>query len=123
MKQACAAPYSAAALAKDLRVGASAVAQWKNGERPVPPERCVQIEQLRGVPRWDLRPHDWYRIWPELIRREGAPLVPAERCVEIEEITGVMRWDLRPHDWYRIWPELISAPGAPAVPTPAEKVA
>ena len=77
MKQACAAPYSAAALAKALGVGASAVTQWKNGERPVPAERCVQIEQLRGVMRWDLRPDDWYRIWPELIGREGAPAVPA----------------------------------------------
>ncbi|MDB5975187.1 MAG: hypothetical protein JWR07_1947 [Nevskia sp.] len=27
--------------------------------------------------RWDLRPNDWYLIWPELIGVEGAPSVPA----------------------------------------------
>lgn len=27
---------------------------------------------------WDLRPDDWYVIWPELVGSEGAPPVPAE---------------------------------------------
>lgn len=29
-----------------------------------------------AVRRWELRPDDWYRIWPELIGAEGAPSVP-----------------------------------------------
>jgi DNA-binding transcriptional regulator YdaS (Cro superfamily) len=54
--------------------------QWSGGLRPVPIERCVPIEQATGgaVRRWDLRPDDWHRIWPELIGAEGAPAVPAE---------------------------------------------
>lgn len=50
------------------------------GVRPVPIERCVEIEQKteRAVRRWDLRPDDWHRIWPELIGAEGAPTVPDE---------------------------------------------
>lgn len=41
-------------------------------------ELCVVIEQAtdRVVMRWDLRPKDWYRIWPELIGTDGAPEVP-----------------------------------------------
>jgi hypothetical protein len=30
------------------------------------------------VARWDLRPDDWHRIWPELIGAEGAPPLPVE---------------------------------------------
>lgn len=30
------------------------------------------------VRRWDLRPADWHRIWPELIGAEGAPVLPTE---------------------------------------------
>lgn len=43
------------------------------------PERCVLIEQVSGgaLRRWDLRPDDWYRIWPELIGTDGAPEVAA----------------------------------------------
>lgn len=41
----------------------------------VPPERCYQLEQAShgAVSRWDLRPEDWFRIWPELIGAPGAP--------------------------------------------------
>jgi DNA-binding transcriptional regulator YdaS (Cro superfamily) len=42
------------------------------------PQLAVGIEQAttRAVRRWDLRPDDWHRIWPELIGAEGAPAVP-----------------------------------------------
>ncbi len=48
------------------------------GARPAPPERCADIERACGylVMRWDLRPTDWHRIWPELIGADGAPDVP-----------------------------------------------
>lgn len=41
-------------------------------------ELCTQLEIASGraVRRWNLRPHDWHRIWPELIGAEGAPVVP-----------------------------------------------
>lgn len=42
------------------------------------PEKCVRIERDSDgeLRRWDLRPNDWHRIWPELIGAEGAPAVP-----------------------------------------------
>jgi len=43
--------------------------------REASPELCVLIEADTGraVMRWDLRPEDWHRIWPELIGSAGAP--------------------------------------------------
>ena len=56
--------------------------QIANGRRPAPPELCVLVERAtdREVRRWDLRPDDWHRIWPELIGAEGAPDVPEVRA-------------------------------------------
>lgn len=50
------------------------------GIRPLAPEACVLFERNSqgAVRRWDLRPDDWHRIWPELIGAEGAPEVPGE---------------------------------------------
>ena len=66
-----------------LRVGAStqAVSNWR--ARGVPLEHCAAIEHVTGgaVRRWDLRPDDWHRIWPELIGAAGAPDVPADAPV------------------------------------------
>lgn len=41
---------------------------------------CSDIERESGgvVRRWDLRPHDWRRVWPELVSHPDAPPVPAE---------------------------------------------
>ena len=63
------------ALAEALNVRQPTVSEWARGKRPVPIERCVEIEKAtaRVVMRWDLRPDDWHRIWPELIGIEGAP--------------------------------------------------
>jgi DNA-binding transcriptional regulator YdaS (Cro superfamily) len=70
-----------AQLAAALGVKQPTVSEWARGERPVPIERCVAIEQATAgaVRRWDLRPDDWPRIWPELIGAEGAPAIPAEQ--------------------------------------------
>lgn len=56
------------ATARAIGVSAQAVSQWADGGRPVPIERCVEIERLTSgaVTRKDLRPDDWHRIWPEL---------------------------------------------------------
>lgn len=67
------------------RIGVSGVylsqlAARQDGREPSP-ELCVVIEREsdRRVRRWDLRPDDWHRIWPELIGADGAPPVEARR--------------------------------------------
>jgi len=57
-----------AALARAIGVKPPTVQQWVNGERPVPPNRCVAIERLTSgvVSRKHLRPDDWAEFWPEL---------------------------------------------------------
>jgi len=71
------AQSSNVALAERLGVPGPLVSQWRTGARSVPIERCVQIEHATSgaVRRWDLRPTDWHRIWPELIGQPGAPEV------------------------------------------------
>jgi len=68
-------------LAKRIGVNNPAqIRQWQHSyaDRLPSAENCVSIEQATGgcVMRWDLRPKDWHRIWPELIGMEGAPDVP-----------------------------------------------
>lgn len=42
------------------------------------PTTCVLVERFSGrsVMRWDLRPDDWHRTWPELVGQDGAPKAP-----------------------------------------------
>jgi DNA-binding transcriptional regulator YdaS (Cro superfamily) len=56
-------------LASKLAITPVLISQWANESRPVPPERCVEIERATEgmVGRRDLRPADWQRIWPELV--------------------------------------------------------
>lgn len=60
------------------------LSQWRSGVRPVPIERCTAIEVAteRAVRRWDLRPDDWWKIWPELAGLDGAPAVPSPEPAE-----------------------------------------
>jgi len=76
IQRACEYLGGQTALAAKIDVKQPTVSEWVRGERPIPLERCVEIERAtdRTVMRWDLRPEDWYRIWPELIGAEGAPL-------------------------------------------------
>ena len=48
------------------------------GLRKLDPATCVRVESMtRGtLRRWDLRPHDWHEIWPELVGTAGAPEKP-----------------------------------------------
>jgi len=43
---------------------------------------AVPIEKATAWRRWDLRPDDWYRIWPELVGAVGAPSLPLEEEVQ-----------------------------------------
>lgn len=47
----------------------------RQNDREASPELCVVIERetVGQVRRWDLRPKDWHRIWPELVGVKGAP--------------------------------------------------
>lgn len=78
IKRAAECVGSQSALAEAIGVKQPTISEWVRGDRPVPIERCTAIEQAtdRAVMRWDLRPDDWHRIWPELIGIEGAPALP-----------------------------------------------
>lgn len=62
-------------LARAVRQSSAYISQMSSGLRPVRPDVAVLIERAtdRQVMRWDLRPIDWHRIWPELIGTDGAP--------------------------------------------------
>jgi DNA-binding transcriptional regulator YdaS (Cro superfamily) len=57
-----------ARLARLLAVNPVLIHQWAYGKRPIPIHRCADIERVTAgqVTRQDLRPEDWFRIWPEL---------------------------------------------------------
>lgn len=61
-----------AALARALGIYPVNVANWITSDpkrhRPVPPAKCVAIEQLTNgkVTRKHLRPDDFAQLWPEL---------------------------------------------------------
>lgn len=65
---------SQVALAALLGVTKGAVGQWKLPERQVPIEHCLAIERATngGVTRADLRPDDYWLIWPDLAPPAGA---------------------------------------------------
>ena len=70
------------ALAKAIGVTQATVSNWRMRElQSVPEKHCASIERATGgaVKRWDLRPDDWHRIWPELVGKKGAPKVPEVR--------------------------------------------
>jgi DNA-binding transcriptional regulator YdaS (Cro superfamily) len=73
----CGGPTKLAAM---LSVTPQAVCFWRAGKRRLPADYCAAIEAATSgqVRRWDLRPGDWHRIWPELVAADGAP--PIESC-------------------------------------------
>jgi len=68
IQSACDKVGGQASLARLLGVAPPTVQQWRTGERPVPIERCVAIERATSgaVTRQDLRPDDYWLIWPDL---------------------------------------------------------
>lgn len=67
-----------AALAEKVGVNEQYLYQCLTGRKAMNPAEAVRVEAESGraVMRWDLRPADWHRIWPELIGADGAPSVP-----------------------------------------------
>jgi DNA-binding transcriptional regulator YdaS (Cro superfamily) len=72
-------PSKVAAL---LGTSPQAVCFWRDGKRRFPVEHCAVLSKAGRVPRWRMRPADWFSIWPELIGADGAPAVPADQPQE-----------------------------------------
>lgn len=83
---------TATKLAELIGVNQDQLRQWRHGYggRSPGPAACVDIERATSgaVRRWDLRPDDWHRIWPELIGSDGAPEVPAPAEASAEQAGG-----------------------------------
>lgn len=62
-----------ARLAQQIGASTQTVSNWRGRGAPV--EQCAAIERATSgvVRRWDLRPDDWWKIWPELVGQPGAP--------------------------------------------------
>lgn len=73
---------TAAELARKIGISPVLISQWRSGKRPIPVERCPAIERATdgAVTRRDLRPDDWWLIWPELVTEEfPAPAATANK--------------------------------------------
>lgn len=68
-----------AAVAVRVNARAASVSEWRRNGIPAGRliELAADIERVSPLRRWNLRPDDWHRIWPELIGTDGAPEVPA----------------------------------------------
>lgn len=68
---------SVTALAEKLGYSVQVVSNWRTRGVPIP--MCPALESVTkgAVMRWDLRPDDWHRIWPELAAHPNAPKVAA----------------------------------------------
>lgn len=62
-------------LAEEFGLDDQYLYQCLTGRKAMKPEEAVRIEResSQRLRRWDVRPKDWHRIWPELINMEGAP--------------------------------------------------
>jgi DNA-binding transcriptional regulator YdaS (Cro superfamily) len=67
-------------LARSLNLPAQLIGQWANGIRAVPVFRCIAIERATAgaVTRRDLRPDDWWQIWPEMAQSTPSHATPQE---------------------------------------------
>lgn len=69
-----------ARLARAIGISPAYLWQMAHGRRPVPPGVVpkIEAESNLAVRRWDLRPDDWHRIWPELRDDTGAQATGSE---------------------------------------------
>lgn len=59
------------------------VEHWVRAGR-IPTEHCRRVQELTGVMCWELRPDDWWRIWPDLRDHKDAPPYPADEPAQQE---------------------------------------
>lgn len=66
-------------LAERLGCTAPFVREYAESDKPFPVEHCATVESFtaRVVMRWDLRPLDWWKVWPELATHPRAPRIPS----------------------------------------------
>ena len=75
-------------IAQAIGVGVLYVYQVQVGIRAPSPALARRWNAYEPKDRlWDLRPSDWWQIWPELIGAEGAPSVQ-EQVIETEKNNG-----------------------------------
>lgn len=88
LQRAIDAAHGVGALAAKIGIGQTAVSNWKARPGYVPVEHCAAIERATegAVTRRDLRPDDWYRIWPELVTDEH--LAPDSGSIPLDEAKG-----------------------------------
>ena len=74
-------------LAARLGVSPQSVTNWR--QRGIPLWYCTAIEiaSAGAVRRWQMRPDDWHRIWPELIGSAGAPAINEEPTTQPGALT------------------------------------
>jgi len=62
-----------ALLARELGIARSGLSRLLSGDRAITPFRAIAIERAtKGeVTRKDLRPNDWFDLWPELATQNG----------------------------------------------------
>ncbi len=79
IQRACDIVGGQSALARLIGISPSFMAQVAKQQRPLPLDRCTAIERATegAVTRRDLRPDDWWLIWPELVTAEHP--IPAEQ--------------------------------------------
>lgn len=82
IRQAISDEGGPAVVAGRLGISVQRLCNWI--DRGVPVDHAAAFEEsVRGtVRRWELRPDDWYRIWPELIGAPGAPPIPAPEAAD-----------------------------------------
>jgi DNA-binding transcriptional regulator YdaS (Cro superfamily) len=61
------------------------VSEWRH--KGIPEDKLIRMAPLieqrsKGKwKRWDLRPNDWWLLWPELRKAKGAPRIPEQEGV------------------------------------------
>jgi len=70
-------------LATALGVGQSVVSNWRARGTLLEAKHCVAIERLTqgAVTRQQMRPADWWEIWPELAQPPGSNDLPATKPI------------------------------------------
>lgn len=75
--------HSQKSLAMKLSVNPALISQWVLGTRPISGKKCVLIELATNgkVTRQDLRPNDFWELWPDL----PAPVITPDPMPSIPE--------------------------------------
>lgn len=76
-----------------LAVSPQRLSNWM--ERGVPVEWCAAVDAKLGVSRKELRPDDWFLIWPEMdgaqatVNAQNQPQAPASQALAATENVAV----------------------------------